>query len=179
MLAGCFGICQYGGVNGAQTVQTVQTVHNRTMKTETTRVMVPISPEVKAVFERLAASQGCTVGRAISEWLNDTIDGVQAITEMVEKAKKEPVAVMRQLHSYAIGLGEVTNDIMEDLRKKGGGKKAAGARHQAAASGSAATGGAFHDEDFQAVMRELESRGGGLTPPVSNTGGKLPRKPKK
>ena len=25
----------------------------------------------------------------------------------------------------------------------------------------------------------LESRGGGLTPPVSNTGGKLPRKPKK
>ena len=133
------------------------------MKNEKTRVMVPITPEVKAVFERLAASQGCTVGRAISDWLSDTIDGAAAIADLVEKARKEPVAAMRQMHSYALGLGDMTNEILEGLRK--------------ATSKSAGAAGAPSADTFRGLIDEAQARGDAIYPPVSNTGGKLPSKP--
>ena len=93
------------------------------MSNETKRVMVPITPEVQAVFERLAAAQGCTTGRAISEWLTDTLEGAAAIADLVEKARREPIAAMRQMHSYALGLGDMTTEILEGLRKAMGFKK--------------------------------------------------------
>lgn len=143
------------------------------MKTEKTRVMVPITPEVKAVFERLAASQGCTVGRAISDWLSDTIDGAAAIADLVEKARKEPVAAMRQMHSYALGLGDMTTEILEGLRKATT-KGPAKARQQPPAGGSAGAAGAPSADTFRGLLDEAQTRGEAIYPPVSNTGGKLP-----
>lgn len=176
----CLGAaaCSSWGVNGAQTVQTLQTVHNQAMKTETTRVMVPISPEVKAVFERLAAAQGCTVGRAISEWLTDTLDGAVAITDLVEKARKEPLAAMRQMHSYALGLGDMTTEILDGLRKATS-KTPAKARQQPPAGGSAGAAAAPSADTFRGLLDEAQTRGEAISPPVSNTGGKLPSKPQK
>lgn len=124
------------------------------MKNEKTRVMVPITPEVKAVFERLAAAQGCTTGRAISDWLTDTLEGAAAIADLVEKARKEPIAAMRQMHSYALGLGDMTTEILEGLRKATSKEPAA--------------------DTFRGLLDEVQTRGDAIYPPVSNTGGKLP-----
>lgn len=143
------------------------------MKNEKTRVMVPVTPEVKAVFERLAAAQGCTTGRAISDWLTDTIEGAAAIADLVEKARKEPVAAMRQMHSYALGLGDMTTEILEGLRKATT-KGPAKALQQPPAGGSAGEAGVPSADTFRGLLDEAQTRGDAIYPPVSNTGGKLP-----
>lgn len=152
------------------------------MNTEKTRVMVPITPEVKAVFDRLAEAQGCTTGRAISEWLTDTLEGAAAIADLVEKARKEPIAAMRQMHSYALGLGDMTTEILEGLRKATS-KEPAKARQlprrerQACADAGGGAAGAPSADTFRGLMDEAQARGDAIYPPVSNTGGKLPSKP--
>ena len=148
------------------------------MSNETKRVMVPITPEVQAVFERLAAAQGCTTGRAISEWLTDTLEGAAAIADIVEKARREPIAAMRQMHSYALGLGDMTTEILEGLRKATS-KEPAKARQQPPAGGSAGAAGALSADTFRGLMDEAKARGDAIYPPVSNTGGKLPQNTKK
>ena len=147
------------------------------MSNETKRVMVPITPEVQAVFERLAAAQGCTMGRAISEWLTDTLEGAAAIADLVEKARREPIAAMRQMHSYALGLGDMTTEILDGLRKATS-KEPAKARQQPPAGGSAGAAGALSADTFRGLMDDVQARGDALYPPVGNTGGKVPKKPK-
>lgn len=155
------------------------------MKNEKTRVMVPITPEVQVVFERLAAAQGCTTGRAISEWLTDTLEGAAAIADLVEKARREPIAAMRQMHSYALGLGDMTTEILDGLRKATSKQSVkerqlptpvGDARLRAPARVGAA---AAQSDTLRGFIGEVQARGDAITPPVGNTGGKLPRKPKK
>ena len=147
------------------------------MSNETKRVMVPITPEVQAVFERLAAAQGCTTGRAISEWLTDTLEGAAAIADLVEKARREPIAAMRQMHSYALGLGDMTTEILDGLRKATSSKSEGGGQQQPE-SGSAEADGRLPARSLRDVLDEAQSRGDALYPPVGNTGGKVPKKPK-
>ena len=147
------------------------------MSNETKRVMVPITPEVQAVFERLAAAQGCTTGRAISEWLTDTLEGAAAIADLVEKARREPIAAMRQMHSYALGLGDMTTEILDGLRKATSSKSEGGGQQQPE-SGSAEADGRSSARSLRDVLGEAQSRGHALYPPVGNTGGKVPKKPK-
>ena len=147
------------------------------MSNETKRVMVPITPEVQAVFERLAAAQGCTTGRAISEWLTDTLEGAAAIADLVEKARREPIAAMRQMHSYALGLGDMTTEILDGLRKATSSKSEGGGQQQPE-SGSAEADGRLSARSLRDVLNQAQSRGDALYPPVGNTGGKVPKKPK-
>ena len=143
------------------------------MSNETKRVMVPITPDVQAVFERLAAAQGCTTGRAISEWLTDTLEGAAAIADLVEKARREPIAAMRQMHSYALGLGDMTTEILDGLRKATSSKSEVGGQQQPESGSAEADGRSLRD-----VLDQAQSRGDALYPPVGNTGGKVPKKPK-
>ena len=147
------------------------------MSNETKRVMVPITPEVQADFERLAAAQGCTTGRAISEWLTDTLEGAAAIADLVEKARREPIAAMRQMHSYALGLGDMTTEILDGLRKATSSKSEGGGQQQPE-SGSAGADGRLSARSLRDVLDQAQSRGDALYPPVGNTGGKVPKKPK-
>ena len=147
------------------------------MSNETKRVMVPITPEVQAVFERLATAQGCTTGRAISEWLTDTLEGAAAIADLVEKARREPIAAMRQMHSYALGLGDMTTEILDGLRKATSSKSEVGGQQQPE-SGSAEADGRLSARSLRDVLDDAQSRGDALYPPVGNTGGKVPKKPK-
>ena len=147
------------------------------MSNETKRVMVPITPEVQAVFERLASAQGCTTGRAISEWLTDTLEGAAAIADLVEKARREPIAAMRQMHSYALGLGDMTAEILDGLRKATSIKSEVGGQQQPE-SGSAEADGRLSARSLRDVLDDAQSRGDALYPPVGNTGGKVPKKPK-
>ena len=148
-------------------------VHNLLMATKYKRVMVPLTPEVQAVFERLSAAQGCSVGRAISDWLIDTMDGAEAIAGLVEKARREPILAMRQMHSYALGLGDMTTEILDGLRKATSSKSEVGGQQQPESGSAEADGRSLRD-----VLDEAQSRGDALYPPVGNTGGKVPKKPK-
>lgn len=107
-------------------------------KPEIIRVTVPITPEVKAVFERLSMVSGVSVGKAMGGWLSDTASAAESMTQIMEQARQQPRMVADRLHGYALGLSEVTADLLDHIK----------------------------------------ARENGLTPPVSNTGGKLPQKPK-
>ena len=114
-------------------------MHMTETKPKTIRVTVPVTPEVQEVFKRLSEASGVSVGKAMGEWLADTSEAAIGMADLLEKARAQPKLVANQIHSYALGLTDLTADLLEGISK----------------------------------------RGMTVTPPVSNTGGKLPQKAKK
>ena len=93
------------------------------------RVTVPVTPEVQAAFQRLAAASGMSTGRAMGDWLADTLDGVLAMADLLEQARRSPKRAVRQMHSLALGLSDMTMELMQTMREgpdKGGKAGAAG-----------------------------------------------------
>lgn len=109
-----------------------------TVKTETIRVTVPVSKEVQEVFKRIAEASGSSVGRSMGDWLADTMEAAATMADLMERARKQPLLVARELHSYALGVTDLTAEVIDQIRRP------------------------------QPV-----------TPPVGNTGGKLPQAHKK
>lgn len=103
------------------------------------RVTVPVTPEVQETFKRLSEASGVSVGKAMGEWLQDTMDAALAMAELMEKAREQPKLAMREIHGYALGLTDMTQELLDGIGK---------------------------------ASRKV-------TPPVSNTGGKLPQNTKK
>lgn len=121
------------------------------------RVTVPVTTDTLELFKRLAAVQGTSVGKAMGEWLADTGDAVESMTALLADARRSPINVARQLHAYAHGVTDLTSGLLDELRakaRKGGTSAAPG---EAGARTSAAR---------RAPKKPL-------TPPVSNTGGKV------
>ena len=86
---------------------------------EKTRVTVPVTQDVLDAFQRLAKASGMSTGRAMGEWLSDTLDAVEFTAQKVEQARAAPKVVMREMHAYALGLADETGALMEHLREKG------------------------------------------------------------
>ena len=122
--------------------------------TKPPRVSVPVTEEVLQVFQRLAAASGMSTGKAIAEWLADTVEAAEYMAQTVERARAAPRVVVREMHAYALGLADETGELMRQIARKSEGDRA-GAR--AAASGLRA--------------------GPDAIPPSCNTGGKLPPPP--
>lgn len=107
-------------------------------KPETIRLTIPVSVEVHRTFERLAKASGMPLGRAMAEWLADTLDAAAFMAETMEKARAAPKLVAQELHAYALGLGDETGRLMERLREKG---RTAGTQADAAAPRAARAAG--------------------------------------
>ena len=130
------------------------------------RVTVPVTPEVQEAFQRLAAASGMSTGKAMGEWLQDTLEGALAMAEMLEKARAAPKQAVRQMHSYALGLTDLTSGLMDELASKSAG---AGKRGKASAATGTAGGGAVAALAAPAP----------LPPRTVIRGGKSPKTPKK
>lgn len=117
------------------------------------RTTISVDSETLEVFQRLAAVSGKSQSKVIGEWLTDTMDAASLMADLMQKARDQPKLVAAELRGYALGLSDLTADLLEQVKGKKG------------APGADVPGG----------VRELFD---GLTPPVGNTGGKLPRKPK-
>jgi hypothetical protein len=129
------------------------------------RVTVPVTVETLELFKRLAAVQGSSVGKAMGEWLGDTGEAVESMTKLLADARRSPVKAARQLSAYASGLVDLTDGLLADFAVKAPEGKVRAADRASFSS------------------REAGARTGPkkpLTPPVSNTGGKVSeaRKPK-
>ena len=121
--------------------------------TKPPRVSVPVTDEVLEVFQRLAAASGTSTGKAIADWLSDTVEAAEFMAQTLERARAAPKVVMREMHAYALGLADETGDLMRQIAKKG---EAGRASERASAAPHARLGG---------------------IPPSCNTGGKLPQQP--
>lgn len=135
------------------------------------RVTVPVDPDVLKAFQRLAAVSGMSTGKAMGEWLSDTLEGVRMMTGLLEKAKEAPKLAARELHAYATGLTGLTSDLIQDIKAKSAGSGAAAGKRSAATA---------PDPSLGEVLQETKKRARRTqSPPVSNTGGKVPKKPGK
>lgn len=133
------------------------------------RTTITVDADVLEVFQRLASVTGMSQSKAIGEWLADTVDAAATMADLMEKARQQPKLVAMELRGYALGLSDLTADLLKQVKQGKGGAAAA-----AAPDGKRSAAGAADD----AVPRRLGDLFGQVTPPVGNTGGKLPRKPK-
>lgn len=113
------------------------------------RLTISVTPEVHAIFSRMAEVAGVSLGKCMGDWLADTSEGAQFVAQKMEDARKAPRVVMREMQAFARGLVDEVDTAAASLR-----------RPASAASGRAA----------------LAGRSGGA--PSSNTGLNPPRKGK-
>lgn len=147
------------------------------------RVTVPVPPDVLEAFRRLADVQGVSVGRAMGEWLTDTLDGVNALTDIVAKAKKTPHLAARQLHAYAVGMVDHTADLLEHIRA-GSASGSVAQTKTAGERGPRPRGVARQpskvepppQERISGFLADLSAGSPKVAPPWGNTGGKVPKK---
>ena len=119
------------------------------------RLTISVTPEVHAVFTRMAEASGMSLGRCMGEWLADTVEGAEFLTHQLVKAREAPRTVIKQMRQQALGLSDAMGDLLEDIRtgKVNVGKEGAHAGAKAGGSPGART----------------------APPPLCNTGGKVPR----
>lgn len=132
------------------------------------RVTVPVRADVLEAFKRMAEAGNMSTGKAMGEWLFDTMDGAVAMTEMMEKARRAPREAVAELHSYALGLTDMTEGMLSHVR----GMKAA----QAVMAGAA---GRAEAKPARPAAKASRGAKKAITPPVGNTGGKPTTKAKK
>lgn len=95
------------------------------------RLTIPVTAQVHAAFKRIADATKMPVGRAMGEWLADTLEAAQFMAETLEKARRAPKLVAQELHAYALGLGDESKELLDKLREQGrsaDGRSAGGAR---------------------------------------------------
>ena len=100
-----------------------------TLETKEVRLTIPVSAEVHEAFTRIAKATKMPVGRAMGEWLGDTIEAAQLMAEKLEQARAAPRLVMQEMHAYALGLADETGALLDKVRKEG--QKAREGRAQA------------------------------------------------
>jgi hypothetical protein len=123
------------------------------------RVSVPVDGEVLEIFERLAKASNMSTGRAIAEWLRDTVEAAELMAATMERARAAPKVVTAELHAMMLGMADQSKELADKYAKFKGALPTQGA-------GASATGAAAMP-------------GTAPIPPSCNTGGKLPVKPKK
>ena len=115
--------------------------------TQNIRLKITVTPEVHAVYQRLAESTGTSLGKTMGEWLESTIEGAEYMAGKMQEARTAPQRVMREIHAYAQGVADETGSLVEKMREQGRVDRASSRR----------------------------TVGAPLSPPSGNTGGKGPR----
>jgi hypothetical protein len=127
------------------------------------RVSVPVTADVLAIFERLAKAGNMSTGRAMAEWLADTVEAAELMASTMERARAAPKIVTAELHAMMLGLAENTKELSDKFSKMG-----KNARAKAPAPGAA--GARTSDGSFADFAESLQKQS---IPPSCNTGGKL------
>jgi hypothetical protein len=121
--------------------------------TESIRLTITVTPEVHATFQRFAKASGMSLGRAMGEWLGDTLEGAELLASQLERARAAPKAVIREMHAFALGLSDETGAMLQRVTEKA-------------------------KEQRGALARDAHPAAPSPIPPSSNTGGKGTRKAK-
>ena len=99
-----------------------------TPKTEPVRLTITVTPEVHAAFRRLADASGMSMGKAMGEWLGDTLEAVEFMAEKMEQARAAPRLVMQEMHAYALGLADETKQVLANVKERERAGRASAAR---------------------------------------------------
>ena len=83
------------------------------------RTTISVDSDVLEVFQRLASLSGVSQSRAIGEWLKDTVDAANLMADLMQKAREQPKLVAQELRGYALGLSDLTQELLQQVREKG------------------------------------------------------------
>lgn len=142
----------------------ITVMHNDRMSIKhsppSTRTTIPVDNEVLAVFQRLAKAANMSAGKAMGEWLKDTVEAAELMASTMERARAAPKIVTAELHAMMLGMADQTKELQDKYSKFKG-----------------ALPGADDSGKRSAVASDHGSAE--VVPPPCNTGGKLPVKPRK
>ena len=96
--------------------------------TDPVRLSITVTPEVHAAFRRLADASGMSMGKAMGEWLGDTLEAVEFMAEKMEQARAAPRLVMQEMHAYALGLADETKQVLANVKERERAGRASAAR---------------------------------------------------
>lgn len=89
------------------------------MSSDRIRLTISVTPEVHAIFTRMAEVAGVSLGKCMGDWLADTSEGAQFVAQKMEDARKAPRVVMREMQAFARGLVDEVDATAEALRRTG------------------------------------------------------------
>ncbi len=84
---------------------------------KTVRVSVPVTPEVLEKFKRFSDASGLSLGKSIGEWLKDTVNGLEAMTEILETHKRAPGEAIAHFQGLASSLQAVAAEAIEGMKR--------------------------------------------------------------
>jgi len=115
------------------------------------RISVPVDEETMAVFQRLAKAGNMSTGKAMAEWLKDTVEAAELMASTMERARAAPKIVTAELHAMMLGMADQSKELQDRFSKfKGSADAGPTERKRSAPGGTSAA-----------------------LPPSCNTGGKL------
>jgi hypothetical protein len=112
------------------------------------RLTVDLRPEVYESFRVIAEAQRLGIGRTIGDWLESTEEAARFTAQIVSEAKANPKRVAERLHGYAAGLAVEAEGLI-----------------------AAAKGAGVPDMRSRAATPDQRPP---PSPPLGNTGGKVP-----
>jgi hypothetical protein len=135
-------------------------VHNGHMDTKLSppssiRLTIPVDSDVHAIFQRLAKAGNMSTGRAMGEWLKDTVEAAELMASTMERARAAPKIVTAELHAMMLGMVDQTKELSDKYRKFKGPLDGA--------------------ESVSASGAKPPRHAAAPIPPSCNTGGKLPK----
>ena len=115
------------------------------------RISVPVDDETMAVFQRLAKAGNMSTGKAMAEWLRDTVEAAELMAATMERARAAPKVVTAELHAMMLGMADQTKELQDKFAKYRGSIDGGPSGGKRSATGGTAA----------------------VIPPSCNTGGKL------
>lgn len=71
---------------------------------ERIRLTISITPEVHALFSRMAETGGISLGRCIGDWLENTSEGAEFVTNEARKVRDLPRRVLEDIGALSRGV---------------------------------------------------------------------------
>lgn len=115
------------------------------------RISVPVDEDTMAVFQRLAKAGNMSTGKAMAEWLKDTVEAAELMASTMERARAAPKVVTAELHAMMLGMADQTKELQAKFSKFKGSIDAGPTERKRSAPGGTSA----------------------VIPPSCNTGGKL------
>jgi hypothetical protein len=81
------------------------------------RISVPVDADTLAIFERLAKAGNMSTGRAMAEWLKDTVEAAELMAATMERARAAPKVVTAELHAMMLGMADQTKELQDKYSK--------------------------------------------------------------
>ncbi len=81
------------------------------------RLTVSLARDVHATFAAMAEAQGMSLSRLIGEWLADTREGAQFVTQKMQEARAAPLVFLDEINAVARQLARESAATREDLAK--------------------------------------------------------------